>query len=510
MEDIQPNPVTPVKQSAPINTLQQATPPPSYTRKIMIKVPQHHDEDVSLTPLSPTPVTTTPGGILPKKRLRRFNQYFSAKQERQPSKNYLAKFTDPEERRKKVLNMVHSMYPSDEVFHAARHPLYDVEEHGYYDEFITGYMYEGTWNGYDEDYEYEDDPMHGRDVWEPRIGDDGIDTQEDLDMVLAMREQYNRFHTNISVTKMAHHEASRLAQERDPDGYYQNPGSESEPESKIQHLVFEGAKKNRDAPPVVWPLMLVRSESNAHHIVPEHAPPIELSTHERARLRRLEAKRDAGLAAVVAQEEALWHERKWRQGDLVWRDRDGRVARERHMRELQAHLDRAKSYWYRELRRPKTKTETETSTKIITLTIRPDDDDGTGKPTTANTPSHSHSHSPSPSPSPSKRGRGRGRGRARRNGNAGPSSTRGKRRGRAGPSAPDAAYDPSFDGGDSSGDEKKPSRRYRGAARARTRGRKKQQRMGTGTGTDGAFDGDGDGDVVMAEEESGGSSSSEA
>ncbi|KAI1631465.1 hypothetical protein F4809DRAFT_657928 [Biscogniauxia mediterranea] len=502
MEDIQSNPVTPVKQPAPINTLQQATPPPSYNRKIMIKVPRHHDEDVSLSPLSPTPVTTAPSGILPKKRLRRFNQYFSTKQERQPSKNYLAKFTDPEERRKKVLNMVHSMYPSDEVFHAARHPLYDVEEHGYYDEFITGYMYEGTWNGHDEDYEYEDDPMHGRDVWEPRIGDDGIDTQEDLDMVLAMREQYNRFHTNISVTKMAHHEASRLAQERDPDGYHQNPGSESEPESKIQHLVFEGAKKNPDAPPVVWPLMLVRSERNAHHIVPPEHAPVELSTHERARLGRLEAKRDPGLAAVVQQEEALWHERKWRQGDLVWRDRDGRVARERHMRELQAHLDRAKSYWYRELRRRPKKTETETGTKIITLTIRrkqdPDTDDvqaveaddGT-TPTTANTPS------PSPSPSPFKRGR------ARRN--AGP-STRGKRRGRARPSAPDAAYDPSFDG-DSSGDAKPSRQRGRGGARARGRGRK--QRMGTGT--DGAFDGDDD--VVMAEEEEesgGGSSSSEA
>ncbi|KAI0598257.1 hypothetical protein F4775DRAFT_601398 [Biscogniauxia sp. FL1348] len=471
MKGIQSNPATPVKQADHVNKLQQTTPPPSYKRKIMIKVPERHDEDMNLTPLSPTPTTTTPTHMLTKKHYKRFNQYFTTKQERQPAKDYLAKFTDPEERRKKVLNMIHSMYPSDEAFHSARNPFYSADEHGYYDDFIADYMYEGIWKGHDEDSEYEDDPMHSRDVWEPRIGDDGIDTQEDLDMVLAMRQQYNTFYTNISVTKAAHREASRLAQQRDPDGH-PNSGSESEPEPKVSCLVFGDAKKKPSQPAVVWPLLLVRSSRRAPHIVPQDDALISLSAHERA---RLEAERDPGLRAVLQQEAALWHERKWRQGDLVWRDERGRVARERHVRELQAHLDRAKTYWYRELRRPKTKTKP----RIITLTIRRNKNPpATEDPQTA-AAATPDTLSPSSSPSPPKRGRGRGR--PRKN----PGS--GKRR----RSALDAAYDPSFDGNNSSGEEK-PSRRGKGGARA------KKRRMGM----DGACDRDGD--AVMTEGGGGG------
>ncbi|KAI1504648.1 hypothetical protein F5X99DRAFT_423489 [Biscogniauxia marginata] len=534
MEDIHFNPATPEKQAISVSAMQQTTPPPSTNnRKIIIKVPKYQDEDSSSTPPSPTTTTsTTPAGILTRKRRKRFNQYFAAKQERGTSQKYLDKFTDPAERRKRVLNMVHSMYPSNEMFHMARHPFYDPDEHGYYDEFITGRMYEGQWYGYEDDNEYEDDPMHSREIWEPNIGDDGIDTQEDLDMVLAMRHTHDIFFANIDATKTAHLEANRMARERDPEGHEEQE-IESEFESKPESLIFVDSKKPGKQV-VVWPLMFVRNARNAHHIVPDRVP--NLSPQDRDHLERLEAEGEPGLAAIIAQEEALWYERKWRQGIVIWRDEDGDIGPDYLVRELERHIDQAKRYWYRELRQRGSEEQKKTGVKLIIriktnttgdpTSTQPIDSENSDEALTTDSnvaikdisPAYdmptSVSSSMATTRTPSKRGRlpkngtssasasttrGRG-GVARRDRGRG---GRGRGRGRNGKASrgrysPDAAYDPSNDADDSSDDDyKKVKTRARARGGGTRRGKQQKQHMGT----DGAWDtdGDGDGDTVMAE-----------
>ncbi|KAI0109687.1 hypothetical protein GGR51DRAFT_569930 [Nemania sp. FL0031] len=98
--------------------------------------------------------------------------------------------TSTEQRRKRFYAVLHSTYPSNYEFNAMRHPFYDPEEDGPYDEFIKNEMWDGPcpWN--DDDYDPRTDPARSTKVWQPKIGDEGIENEEDRRMVLRARKEH--------------------------------------------------------------------------------------------------------------------------------------------------------------------------------------------------------------------------------------------------------------------------------------------------------------------------------
>ncbi|KAJ8127010.1 hypothetical protein O1611_g6626 [Lasiodiplodia mahajangana] len=97
--------------------------------------------------------------------------------------------TSEEQRRKRSAAVRHSTYPSNDVFNAARHPFYDPEEDGEYDDFIKYDMWDGPCPWDDDDYDPRTDPSRSTEVWQPKIGDEGIENEEDLRMVLRARKE---------------------------------------------------------------------------------------------------------------------------------------------------------------------------------------------------------------------------------------------------------------------------------------------------------------------------------
>ncbi|RYC57437.1 hypothetical protein CHU98_g8771 [Xylaria longipes] len=95
-----------------------------------------------------------------------------------------------EQRRQRFHSMLHALWPSNEVFNTARHPLYKSEEEdGPYEFFLTQ-----IWDGHcpynDDDYNPFTDPSKSTEVWQPKIGDEGIEDEQDLRMVLKARQEH--------------------------------------------------------------------------------------------------------------------------------------------------------------------------------------------------------------------------------------------------------------------------------------------------------------------------------
>ncbi|KAI0861989.1 hypothetical protein F4860DRAFT_513417 [Xylaria cubensis] len=103
-------------------------------------------------------------------------------------KLWLSSPSNPDERRRRFDIFLHGLWPSNEKFNTARNPLYDPEEDGPYEFFLHQ-----TWDGhcpwFDDDYDPNTDPSKSNDVWEPKIGEEGIENEQDIRMVLKAREE---------------------------------------------------------------------------------------------------------------------------------------------------------------------------------------------------------------------------------------------------------------------------------------------------------------------------------
>ncbi|KAI2625228.1 hypothetical protein GGS21DRAFT_314174 [Xylaria nigripes] len=104
---------------------------------------------------------------------------------------WLYSSTTVEQRRKRLNSLLQSWYPCNEVFNSARHPFYDPVEDGPYDSFVKYEIWDGHCPYDDDDYNPSTDPTKSTEIWQPKIGDEGIETEEDLRMVLKARREHN-------------------------------------------------------------------------------------------------------------------------------------------------------------------------------------------------------------------------------------------------------------------------------------------------------------------------------
>ncbi|TGJ84123.1 hypothetical protein E0Z10_g4659 [Xylaria hypoxylon] len=95
-----------------------------------------------------------------------------------------------EQRRQRFDSVLHSLWPSNDEFNAARHPFYDPEKDGLYDDFIKYQEWDGDCPYDDDDYDPFTDPTRSTEVWQPKIGDEGIEDEHDLRMVLKARREH--------------------------------------------------------------------------------------------------------------------------------------------------------------------------------------------------------------------------------------------------------------------------------------------------------------------------------
>ncbi|KAI0489638.1 hypothetical protein F4859DRAFT_509224 [Xylaria cf. heliscus] len=95
----------------------------------------------------------------------------------------------PEQRRQRFNSLLHGLWPSNDKFNSARNPFYDSEEDGPYEFFLCE-----NWDGhcpyYDDDYNIFTDPSKSTEVWQPKIGEEGIENEQDLRMVLKARQEH--------------------------------------------------------------------------------------------------------------------------------------------------------------------------------------------------------------------------------------------------------------------------------------------------------------------------------
>ncbi|GAW12247.1 hypothetical protein ANO14919_016090 [Xylariales sp. No.14919] len=103
---------------------------------------------------------------------------------------WLSSSTSPEQRRRRFNSFLHGLWPSNDEFNAARHPFYDPEEDGLYEDFIKYEEWEGNCPFDDDDYNPFTDPTRSTEVWQPKIGDEGIEDEYDLRMVLKARREH--------------------------------------------------------------------------------------------------------------------------------------------------------------------------------------------------------------------------------------------------------------------------------------------------------------------------------
>ncbi|KAI0431043.1 hypothetical protein F5Y09DRAFT_341107 [Xylaria sp. FL1042] len=96
----------------------------------------------------------------------------------------------PEKRRERFYSVLHACYPSNDTFNSARHPFYDSEEDGDYEDFIKCQEWDGACPLDDDDYNPLTDPTWSTEVWDPKIGDEGIEDELDLRMVLKARQEH--------------------------------------------------------------------------------------------------------------------------------------------------------------------------------------------------------------------------------------------------------------------------------------------------------------------------------
>ncbi|KAI1294544.1 hypothetical protein F5Y03DRAFT_399476 [Xylaria venustula] len=105
-------------------------------------------------------------------------------------KNWIYSAETSERRRERFYAVLHSTYPSNDKFNAARHPFYDPNGDGEYGDWLKYEMWEGMCPYDDDDYDPFNDPTRDTEVWEPQIGDEGIEDEKDLRMVLRARREH--------------------------------------------------------------------------------------------------------------------------------------------------------------------------------------------------------------------------------------------------------------------------------------------------------------------------------
>ncbi|KAI1202381.1 hypothetical protein F5X97DRAFT_345478 [Nemania serpens] len=119
--------------------------------------------------------------------------------------------TSQGKRRQRFNSFLHSLYPSNDEFNGARHPFYDAEEDGPHDDFIKYQMWDGHCPFDDDDYDPFKDPTRSTEVWQPEIGDEGIDNEHDLQMVLKARREHKALSERFNKRMNQVVEAQRLA-----------------------------------------------------------------------------------------------------------------------------------------------------------------------------------------------------------------------------------------------------------------------------------------------------------
>ncbi|KAI1755111.1 hypothetical protein F4782DRAFT_552263 [Xylaria castorea] len=95
----------------------------------------------------------------------------------------------PEERRRRFNSLLHGLWPSNQEFNEAPNPLYNPKEDGPY-EFFLHQMWGGYCPWFGDDYDLLADPSRSKEVWQPKIGEEGIQDDQDLRMVLKARQEH--------------------------------------------------------------------------------------------------------------------------------------------------------------------------------------------------------------------------------------------------------------------------------------------------------------------------------
>ncbi|KAI1276176.1 hypothetical protein F5Y07DRAFT_408548 [Xylaria sp. FL0933] len=169
MED----PITPQKKVLPTALGQVPTPPPSTT----VSQEAATDTNNSLDYNSP----------LPFREKRPLDTDANTEGD---VKSWIYASDTREKQRERFLSVLHASYPSNDTFNSARHPFYDPEEDGDYEDFIKCQEWDGECPVDDDDYNPLTDPTWSTEVWEPKIGDEGIENEQDLRMVLRARREH--------------------------------------------------------------------------------------------------------------------------------------------------------------------------------------------------------------------------------------------------------------------------------------------------------------------------------
>ncbi|KAI1180628.1 hypothetical protein F4777DRAFT_597419 [Nemania sp. FL0916] len=122
-----------------------------------------------------------------------------------PSESEVARWLrnskNPDQRRERFNAFLHSLWPSDDDFNGARHPFYNPKEDGLYKDFIKYEVWDGDCPYYEDDYDPFTDPARSTEVWQPQIGDEGIENEEDLYMVSKARQEHAARSRNFNKRK---------------------------------------------------------------------------------------------------------------------------------------------------------------------------------------------------------------------------------------------------------------------------------------------------------------------
>ncbi|KAI0004671.1 hypothetical protein F4779DRAFT_599593 [Xylariaceae sp. FL0662B] len=131
------------------------------------------------------------------------------------TKRRLDAFEDREKSRKHFNALTRSLWSRIAEFHSYRHPLYrGIEEDGDYHDWYKTLMHENSPDLNNVDYDDSNDPHWSKEVYEPKIGDDGIEDQVALDSVLKFCEYGINILAKINKDR---EEAARLDESADDD-----------------------------------------------------------------------------------------------------------------------------------------------------------------------------------------------------------------------------------------------------------------------------------------------------
>ncbi|KAI0543099.1 hypothetical protein GGR58DRAFT_519267 [Xylaria digitata] len=142
---------------------------------------------------------------------------------------WLHSSTSREQRRQRFTSFLHSLWPSNDEFNAARHPFYDPEEDGLYDDFIKYQEWDGDCPYDDDDYNPFTDPTRSTEVWQPKIGDEGIENEYDLQMVLKARREHIARSENLKAYRRRRDQLMSTSR----TGFYATRGFLNKPEDPL-------------------------------------------------------------------------------------------------------------------------------------------------------------------------------------------------------------------------------------------------------------------------------------